>query len=99
MSEEKERAESVTEATTAGVDSIAAALALGGASRNKADAFLDRQRALADLQIRQIEQVDPFEVSHLRWRRFNDQMKGAMQIMLVLTGALIVVVIGAALWN
>ncbi|HET7084786.1 MAG TPA: hypothetical protein VFI23_08455 [Rhizomicrobium sp.] len=44
MSEEKERAESGTEA--AGIDHTAVALALGGASRLTADAFLNEQRAL-----------------------------------------------------
>ena len=61
--------------------------------------FLHRQSRLTELQIENLQKQDEYEVSHLRWRRLNDQMKGAMQIMLVLVGALIVVGIAAALWN
>ena len=51
------------------------------------------------LQIDTLQKQDEFETSHLRWRRFNDQMKGAMQIMLVAIGALFVFGIGAAVWS
>jgi tetratricopeptide (TPR) repeat protein len=72
---------------------------LSAASRDKADAWLDQQTELARLQKESLLEQNAFELSHLRWRRFNDQMKGAMQIMIVLVGALIVVVIAAAMWN
>jgi tetratricopeptide (TPR) repeat protein len=76
------------------------AATLGTVSDNpRVDELLDRQIALSDLQIDNLRKEDEFEVSHLRWRRFNDQMKGAMQIMLVAVGALIVIGIAAALWN
>ncbi|HEY1837109.1 MAG TPA: hypothetical protein VGG36_05605 [Rhizomicrobium sp.] len=76
------------------------AATLGTVSDNpRVDALLDREIVLTDLQIDNLRKEDEFEVSHLRWRRFNDQMRGAMQIMLVLVGALIVVGIAAALWN
>ena len=91
-----------TEGQERGIDGInpaAAGLALSGASRAKADAFLDKQNCLADLQIENLRKLDDYETSHLRWRRFNDQMKGAMQIMLVAIGALIVVAIAAAVWS
>ncbi len=94
-----------------GVDPAAMAIALGAATQNervaaKAEAFLetqsrlgDKQSRLADLQIENLQKQDEFETSHLRWRRFNDQMKGAMQIMLVAVGALFVFAIGAAVWS
>jgi hypothetical protein len=50
VSEETEGQDTGAEAVAsgvAGVDPFAAAMALGGASRDKADAFLDEQRALA----------------------------------------------------
>jgi hypothetical protein len=72
---------------------------LGAASREKADAFLEQQIALTGIQIRQLAQVEHFEHSHLRWRRFNDQMKGALQIMAVLIGAVIVLGLAVAAWN
>ena len=61
--------------------------------------YLRRQSRLADLQIDTLQKQDEFETSHLRWRRFNDQMKGAMQIMLVMVGALFVFAIVAAVWS
>jgi tetratricopeptide (TPR) repeat protein len=86
------------------VDPMALSLALSAAAHDdrvaaKAEAFLDKQTALADLQIDTLRKQDEFETSHLRWRRFNDQMKGALQIMVVALGALIVVAIAAAMWN
>jgi hypothetical protein len=46
VAEESEGPETGAQASGAGVDPAAMALALGGASRSKADAFLDDQRAL-----------------------------------------------------
>jgi hypothetical protein len=80
------------------VDSAAMQLALGSRSE-EAREYLKKQSRLVDLQIENLEKQDEYEVSHLRWRRFNDQMRGAMQIMLVAVGALIVVAIAAAVWN
>ena len=80
-------------------DSLVTGFALGGGSRDKADVLLTKQSALIDLQIENLRKLDEFETSHLRWRRFNDQMRGALQIMVVAVGALIVVAIAAAMWN
>src|SRR5271156_2748874 len=77
----------------------AAFATLAAASQAKADAFLDEQTRLAKLQSQNLVELNAFEPSHLRWRRFNDQMKGALQIMLVAVGALIVAAIGAAIWS
>jgi tetratricopeptide (TPR) repeat protein len=57
------------------------------------------QSRLAQLQAQSLVEQNAFELSHLRWRRFNDQMKGALQIMGVLLGALFVIAIAAAVWN
>jgi tetratricopeptide (TPR) repeat protein len=75
------------------------ALGAGGTLDPRAAAYLEEQTRFARLQIDNLVEQNAFEVSHLRWRRFNDQMKGALQIMLVLVGALIVVGIGTAVWN
>src|ERR1700749_987492 len=81
-------------------DSAAAeALAMAGASRGKADAYLDEQIELARLQKQNLLELNAFELSHLRWRRLNDQLKGALQIMLVALGLLVVIGVGAAVWN
>jgi tetratricopeptide (TPR) repeat protein len=83
---------------SARADATALHAALSGGSEEARD-YLRRQSRLADLQIDTLEKQDEFEISHLRWRRFNDQMKGAMQIMLVLVGALLVFAIAAAVWS
>ena len=82
-------------------DAVAIGIAMGASpsAAEEARHYLRKQSRLADLQIENLQKVDEFETSHLRWRRFNDQMKGAMQILVVLFGAAIVVGIVAALWN
>jgi hypothetical protein len=82
-----------------GAPGAAAQGALGAASRAKADAYLNEQMNLAKLQSQNLTEQNAYEISHLRWRRFNDQMAGALQIMLVAVGALIVFAIGAAMWS
>src|SRR6202789_84001 len=76
----------------------ALAVALGGTSEEARD-YLRKQSALADLEIDKLRKEDEFELSHLRWRRLNDQMRGALQIMMIAVGAVVVVAIAAALWN
>ena len=84
---------------SANVNALLAAT-LGTVSDNpRVDRLLEHQVTLTALQIENLRKQDEYETSHLRWRRFNDQMKGAMQIMLVLVGALIVAGIGVTLWS
>src|ERR1700722_19794868 len=72
----------------------------------KAEAFLEEQTRLAKLQIKnlhfeneKLEEQDKFEISRLRWRRFNDQMKGAIQIVVLALGALAVFGLAAIVWS
>ncbi|HXC56083.1 MAG TPA: tetratricopeptide repeat protein [Rhizomicrobium sp.] len=78
---------------------IHVALDAATAATAEARAYLRKQARLAELQIDTLEKKDEFELSHLRWRRFNDQMKGALQIMLVAVAALIVAGLGATVWS
>ena len=80
-------------------DPAAAALALVGASREQADEFLRRQCRLADLQIENMRDLDAFELSHLRWRRFNDQMSGALQIILVVLAVAVFIGLCVTIWS
>jgi tetratricopeptide (TPR) repeat protein len=88
-------------------DAAALTTAFGAAGASEeAREFLRKQSRLADLQMENVrlqnenlQKLDEFEVSHLKWRRFNDQMRGAMQIMLVVIGAAVVIAIAAALWS
>src|ERR1700722_11311125 len=73
--------------------------ALGAASREKADRFLDEQTSFVQLQKEHLHEQRHLLLSRLRWRRFDDQMKGALQIMLVALGALVVIAVIAAVWD
>ncbi|MBS0279133.1 MAG: hypothetical protein JSR81_16035, partial [Proteobacteria bacterium] len=106
MAEESEDAQK--QESSGAPDPLAAQLALAasGLAPEEAREYLKRQSTVAekqsrllDLQIENMRDVDKYELSHLRWRRFNDQMRGALQIMLVLVGALIVLGIGALVWQ
>jgi hypothetical protein len=90
--------ESAKPSATADAAAMHAALGAPGASEEARD-YLRKQSLLSDLQIDNLRKQDEYELSHLRWRRFNDQMKGAMQIMMVAVGLLVVMGIGATVWN
>ncbi len=91
--------------TTAGAAALAAATGAAAATQ-EAREFLRKQSRLSDLQIENVrlqnenlEKLDEYELSHLRWRRFNDQMKGAMQILIVGLGILFVIGIATVIWD
>jgi predicted Zn-dependent protease len=71
----------------------------GAQAGDEAREYLRKQSRIADLQIDKLGKEDEYELSHLRWRRFNDQMRGAIQIMTIAVGAVVVIALGAALWN
>jgi tetratricopeptide (TPR) repeat protein len=90
------------DAVSGGKAGDAAALGLAvnaGSPSQEARTYLREQTELARLQKQNLIEQNAFELSHLRWRRFNDQMKGALQIMVVALGLLIVVAIVTAMWN
>ncbi len=74
-------------------------LALAGASRAKADAYLDRQGRLADLQAQNLIEQNAFELSHLRFRRFSDWAKFALELSVALVVLLLVCGLGTMVWN
>src|SRR5580704_6884011 len=76
-----------------------AAMTGPSAATKEARDFLRRQSALTDLQSRILHEQHALELSHLQWRRFNDQMKGALQFMVVGVGALIVFGLAAIVWS
>jgi hypothetical protein len=61
MAEESERAGSGPDGNGAGVDPTAVALALAGASRERADSFLMKQEALVAAQLHHLHE----EIKHL----------------------------------
>jgi tetratricopeptide (TPR) repeat protein len=100
MSDELEEERAARETATTAPDPAAMQTALGAtAGTAEARSYLTGQQKLsekharlADLQIENLEKLDEYEVSHLRWRRFNDQMRGALQAMFVI--ALLIVLAG-----
>ena len=86
-------------AKSVGPDPLGARMALDAATADEAREYLRRQNEIAALQIENLRKQDEYETSHLRWRRFNDQMRGALQMMLVAVGLVVVLGIGAAIWN
>src|SRR6202451_2232752 len=82
-----------------GPDLLGAGLALDAAMAGEAREYLRRQNEIAALQVENLRKQDEYETSHLRWRSFNDQMKGARQMRLVAVGLVVVFGIGAAIWN
>src|ERR1700733_5827687 len=86
-------------ASAAGVDPTATALALGGASREEADAFLRRQSRFADLQIENLQKQDEFELSHLRFRRFSDYGKFVLELSAGLVVLLLVCGLATMVWS
>jgi tetratricopeptide (TPR) repeat protein len=90
----------------AGIDPAAVALALGGASRDEADAFLRDQRQLSQLQIARLQAQDKhfheeaeLELSHLRLRRVGEYFKIALEGAAGLLALVAVVVLAGAAWK
>ena len=82
----------------------ALALALGQGSRDKAvntetAAFLRDQRRMIGLQMEHLHEQRELQLSRLRWGRFNDRIKAALQLMTGVIGMAIAVALGAAVWD
>jgi hypothetical protein len=78
---------------------LGAALALDATLDPRAAAYLEEQADLARLQKQNLKEQNAFELSHLRWRRLNDQLSGAFRIILVILGLAVLAGVGALLWN
>ena len=80
------------------------AMALGQASHDKAvnaetAAYLRDQRRLIGLQTEHLHEQRELVLSRLRWGRFSDRMKAALQLMTALVALVIAVGIGGAIWD
>jgi hypothetical protein len=80
-------------------DAAAIGLAMNGVPAEDASAYLREQTELAKLQKQNLIEQNAFELSHLRWRRFNDQLSGAFRIILVVLGLAVLAGLAALLWN
>jgi tetratricopeptide (TPR) repeat protein len=102
VSEESERVISGPEGNGAGVDPTAVALALAGASREKADAFLDKQSALIDDQRRlAIEQHHHLheQFKSLRLTIWEKRAGVLLRVATAFVGMAVAGFLGAVLWN
>src|SRR5271168_1184185 len=106
MSEETEALEVDSESAVGGVDPVAAGLALAGASREQADAFLKKQSTLIDDQ-QNLVRLQAKELAHeLRPRHWSLQLRHAsailkflLEISAALIGVTLACFIGATVWN
>src|SRR5471032_1692835 len=99
MSDESEMA-----APGAGGGAEALGIALTGASRARADAFLDKQSRVVDLQIEHLRndhlrEEQRLNLSHLRLRRFGDYAKMALEIGVGLVVLVFAGWLAAMIWN
>lgn len=78
---------------------FASALALNGASREEADAFLRKQSRLADLQIEDQERENRLRHWSLRFGNVSAVMKVAFEIALAFIMLAVAVLIASAIWS
>ena len=91
--------------TGAGAQSAAAiGMAMNEAARDPSAAeevreYLRKQSRIADLQIDTLQKKDEFELSHLRFRRFGDYSRFALELAAAFVVLLIVCGLGTMVWN
>jgi tetratricopeptide (TPR) repeat protein len=83
----------------AGASGAADGIALGAGATEEARVYLREQTRLAKLQSDSLIEQNAFELSHLRWRRLNDQLTGAFRIILVVLALAVLGGLTALLWN
>ncbi len=81
------------------IDPLGASLAFTGASREKADRLIDEHTELLAMQKAQLREEEPFALSHLKFRRFSDHAKSALEVAVGLVILLIVSGLGAMVWS
>ena len=102
VAEENESQDGGAQASGAGIDSAAVALALGGASREKADAFLDDQRILmadqrgfiSDQRHHLHEQTKSLKIGI-----FNERLSASLKVLTAFAGLAVAGFICVAVWN
>ena len=82
----------------------AVSLALGRTKRGggldaKAEAFLDRQTRLTDIQTEHLHEQRELILSRLRWGRFSDRMKAVLQVLTALVGVGVAGAIALMAWQ
>ena len=106
MSEETTGARSAPEGPGAGMDPVAVSLALGGADREEANAFLkkqsvlvEKQSNLADLQAKELAHELKLRHWSLLVRHLSGLLKLTFEVALAIAAAALACFLGAAVWN
>ena len=106
MAERLEEPEAATEQALDQASPAAVALALGRTiegrqgPRRRGDRLPARsRRRLIDLQTEHLHEQRELQTSRLRWGRFSDRMKAAIQVMTALVGLAVVAAVGAMAWR
>jgi hypothetical protein len=94
------------EPSPSGAAGLAAAMAAalgrrkGGAKSDpELDAFLREQTRLTRLQTEHLHEQRELILSRLRWGRFSDRVKAAIQVMTAIVGLAVVIALGAMAWG
>ena len=85
--------------STASGDPLASQIALGSATGAEAREYLRKQSRIADLTIDTLQKKDEFELSHLRFRRFSDFARFALEVAGFLVVLLAVCGLASMVWN
>ena len=102
MAEETEGQETGAEASGAGVDPAAVALALGGASREEADAFLKKQSALVDLQKHHLNEQfkqQQEQLKNIRLRNWEQRLGVLLRIATGFVGLAVAAGLALMIWD
>ena len=95
MSEEAEGQDTGAEAVAGGADPAAVALAMAGASRERADAFLKDQQALIAAQLHHLHE----QLKLLKLGIFSQRVSIALKGLTALVGLVVVIGVAVAVWN
>jgi len=98
MAEEPDQ-DTGAEASAGGIDPAAVALALGGASREKANQFLEEQIALTRLQAKELSHELKLRHWSLQVRHVSALLKLAFEVCLALIAIALACFIGATVWS
>jgi tetratricopeptide (TPR) repeat protein len=80
-------------------DPAAMALAVGGASRARADEYLAKQSRLADLQVQDLEREDAIRHWSLRVHHISDVLKLTFELALAMILGAVVLLIAVTAWS
>ena len=105
MVERPDEPEAATEQVLDQASPAAVSLSLGRTGKagkafdTKAAAFLDEQTTLIRLQTEHLHEQRALQTSRLRWGRYSDRMKAALQTMTGLVGLALVAVVAVMAWQ